>query len=56
MEETKSDPDSMLVVMASLDGSTPVETLLVAIHLERSEVHSTGAGTQQRNLINTNSI
>ncbi|XP_073343483.1 arf-GAP with Rho-GAP domain, ANK repeat and PH domain-containing protein 3 [Pagrus major] len=25
----------MLVVMASLDGSTPVETLLVAIHLER---------------------
>ncbi|XP_076595115.1 arf-GAP with Rho-GAP domain, ANK repeat and PH domain-containing protein 3 isoform X2 [Chaetodon auriga] len=25
----------MLVIMASLDGSTPVETLLVAIHLER---------------------
>ncbi|XP_038555312.1 arf-GAP with Rho-GAP domain, ANK repeat and PH domain-containing protein 3 [Micropterus salmoides] len=25
----------MLVVMASLDGSTPVETLLIAIHLER---------------------
>lgn len=43
MEETTSDPDSMLVVMASLDGSTPVETLLIAIHLERSE-----AGAQHR--------
>ncbi|RVE67529.1 hypothetical protein OJAV_G00104410 [Oryzias javanicus] len=33
-EETNPYPDSM-VVMASLDGSTPVETLLAAIHLER---------------------
>ncbi|KAM4733079.1 LOW QUALITY PROTEIN: arf-GAP with Rho-GAP domain, ANK repeat and PH domain-containing protein 3 [Anableps anableps] len=31
----KPDPDSMLVVMASLDGSTAVETFLAAIHLER---------------------
>lgn len=38
----ESHPDSMLVVMASLDRSTPVESLLVAIHLERWE-----AGTQQ---------
>lgn len=52
MEETKSDPDSMLVVMASLGGSTPVETLLAAIHLERSE----GDRTQQSDLYNTNSI
>jgi len=37
----ESDPDSMLVVMASLDGNTTVETLLVAIHLERSEVKLT---------------
>lgn len=40
MEETESHPDSMLVAMASLDGSTPVETLLVAIHLERSEART----------------
>ncbi|XP_063356269.1 arf-GAP with Rho-GAP domain, ANK repeat and PH domain-containing protein 3 isoform X1 [Pelmatolapia mariae] len=31
----KPSPDSVLVVMGSLDGSTPVETLLSAIHLER---------------------
>ncbi|MED6280830.1 hypothetical protein CHARACLAT_014939, partial [Characodon lateralis] len=31
----KPDPDSMLVIMASLDGSTAVETFLAAIHLER---------------------
>lgn len=33
-EGTNPYPDSG-VVMASLDGSTPVETLLAAIHLER---------------------
>ncbi|XP_020557431.1 arf-GAP with Rho-GAP domain, ANK repeat and PH domain-containing protein 3 isoform X1 [Oryzias latipes] len=33
-EGTNPYPDSV-VVMASLDGSTPVETLLAAIHLER---------------------
>ncbi|XP_035983449.1 arf-GAP with Rho-GAP domain, ANK repeat and PH domain-containing protein 3 isoform X2 [Fundulus heteroclitus] len=31
----KPDPDSMLVIMASLDGSTAVDTFLAAIHLER---------------------
>uniref|UniRef100_A0A1A7Z7D0 ArfGAP with RhoGAP domain, ankyrin repeat and PH domain 3 n=1 Tax=Iconisemion striatum TaxID=60296 RepID=A0A1A7Z7D0_9TELE len=31
----KPDPDSMLVIMAALDVSTPVEKLLAAIHLER---------------------
>ncbi|KAG7218133.1 hypothetical protein INR49_020584 [Caranx melampygus] len=34
----------MLVVMASLDGSTPVETLLSAIHLERYLNTFCGAG------------
>lgn len=37
MAEPKLHPDSMLFVMASLDGNTPVETLLGTIHLERSE-------------------
>uniref|UniRef100_A0A3B4ENI5 ArfGAP with RhoGAP domain, ankyrin repeat and PH domain 3 n=1 Tax=Pundamilia nyererei TaxID=303518 RepID=A0A3B4ENI5_9CICH len=31
----KPSPDSVLVIMGSLDGSTPVERLLSAIHLER---------------------
>ncbi|XP_047210247.1 arf-GAP with Rho-GAP domain, ANK repeat and PH domain-containing protein 3 isoform X2 [Girardinichthys multiradiatus] len=31
----KPEPDSMLVIMASLDGSTAVETFLAAIHLQR---------------------
>uniref|UniRef100_A0A3Q0RQZ2 ArfGAP with RhoGAP domain, ankyrin repeat and PH domain 3 n=1 Tax=Amphilophus citrinellus TaxID=61819 RepID=A0A3Q0RQZ2_AMPCI len=31
----KPSPESTLVIMASLDGSTPVETLLSVIHLER---------------------
>ncbi|XP_072251210.1 arf-GAP with Rho-GAP domain, ANK repeat and PH domain-containing protein 3 isoform X2 [Leuresthes tenuis] len=35
MEETKPDQESILIVMASLDGSTPIETLLSVIHLER---------------------
>ncbi|MEQ2191442.1 hypothetical protein XENOCAPTIV_028653, partial [Xenoophorus captivus] len=35
VEDMKPDPDSMLVIMASLDGSTAIETFLAAIHLER---------------------
>lgn len=36
-----------MVIMASLDGSTPVEVLLAAVHLERSEVTGQGGDTNE---------